>query len=67
MENNPFSGCSKLELINNSNSYFIQDDVIYNGFKTSVVGTLNKIKSKRLVLLEGIKTINRNSFWNCKD
>lgn len=66
MENNPFSGCSKLELINNSNSYFIQDDVIYNGFKTSVVGTLNKIKSKRLVLLEGIKTINRNSFWNCK-
>ena len=53
MENNPFSGCSKLELINNSNSYFIQDDVIYNGFKTSVVGTLNKIKSK-------ISSIRRN-------
>lgn len=66
MENNPFSGCSKLELINNSNAYFIKDDVIYNGFKTSVVGTLNKIRSERLVLLEGIKTINRNSFWNCK-
>ncbi len=66
MENNPFSGCSKLELINHSKAYFIKDDVIYNGFKTSVVGTLNKIKSKRLVLLEGIKTINRNSFWNCK-
>ena len=66
MENNPFSGCSKLELINNSNAYFIQDDVIYNGFKTSVVGTLNKIKSDNLVLLDGIKTINRNSFWNCK-
>lgn len=66
MENNPFSGCSKLELINNSKAYFIKDDVIYNGFKTSVVGALNKIKSKRLVLLDGIKTINRNSFWNCK-
>lgn len=66
MENNPFSGCSKLELINNSNAYFIKDDVIYNGFKTSVVGTLNKIKSDNLVLLDGIKTINRNSFWNCK-
>ena len=66
MENNPFSGCSKLEIINNSKSYFIKDDVIYNGFKTSVVGTLNKIKSKRLVLLDGIRTINRNSFWNCK-
>lgn len=66
MENNPFSGCSKLKLINNSKAYFIKDDVIYNSFKTSVVGTLNKIKSKRLVLLDGIKTINRNSFWNCK-
>lgn len=66
MENNPFSGCSKLSLINNSKSYYIQDDVIYNGFKTAVVGTLNKIKSKRLVILDGVKSINRNSFWNCK-
>lgn len=66
MENNPFSGCSKLALENHSKAYFIKDDVIYNGFKTSVVGTLNKIASERLVLLEGIKTINRNSFWNCK-
>ncbi len=66
MENNPFSGCSKLDLENNSKAYYIKDDVIYNGFKTSVVGTLNKIASDRLVLLEGVKTINRNSFWNCK-
>ena len=66
MENNPFSGCSKLELENHSKAYYIQDDVIYNGFKTSVIGTLNKITSDRLVLLDGIKTINRNSFWNCK-
>ena len=66
MENNPFSGCSKLELENHSKAYYIQDDVIYNGFKTSVIGTLNKITSDRLALLEGIKTINRNSFWNCK-
>lgn len=66
MENNPFSGCSKLELENHSKAYFIKDDVIYNGFKTAVIGALNKIVSERLVLLEGIKTINRNSFWNCK-
>ena len=65
MENNPFSGCSKLELINNSKTYYIKDDVIYNGFRNSVVGVLNKIKCKRLELIEGIKTINRNSFWNC--
>lgn len=66
MENNPFSGCSKLEIENHSKAYFIKDDVIYNGFRTAVVGTLNKIHSKRLFLLDGIKTINRNSFWNCK-
>lgn len=66
MENNPFSGCSKLEIENHSKAYFIKDDVIYNGFRTAVIGTLNKIRSKRLVLLDGIKTINRNSFWNCK-
>lgn len=66
MENNPFSGCSKLELENHSKSYYVQDDVIYNGFKTSVIGSLNKISSDRLILLDGIKTINRNSFWNCK-
>lgn len=66
MENNPFSGCSKLELLSKSNAYRIQDDVIYNGFMTAVIGNLNRIKSKNLVIPEGVKTINRNSFWNCK-
>lgn len=66
MENNPFSGCSKLNLINHSTSYFIQDNVIYNKYKNAVVGTLNKIHSDKLVLLPTVKTINRNSFWNCK-
>ena len=27
---------------------------------------MNKIASERLVILDGVKTINRNSFWNCK-
>ena len=66
IENNPFSGCSQLEIINHSSAYFIKDNVIYNGFKTAVVGALNKITSDRLEILEGVKTINRNSFWNCK-
>ena len=66
MENNPFSGCSKLELVSHSSAYTVKDDVIYNGYQTAVVGALNKIKTKRLVIPEGVKTINRNSFWNCK-
>lgn len=66
MENNPFSGCSKLELINHSDSYFIKDDVIYNGYKTAVIGSLSKIKSNHLEIMDGVESINRNSFWNCK-
>lgn len=65
MENNPFSGCENLEIENHSKSYFIKDDIIYNGFKTAVVGALSRIHTKQLVLLDGVKTINRNSFWNC--
>ena len=66
MENNPFSGCSKLELVSHSSAYVIRDDVIYNGYLTAVVGALNKIKSNKLVIPEGVNTICRNSFWNCK-
>ncbi len=65
MENNPFSGCSKLKLICKSSAYNVKDDVIYNRYNTAVVGVLNKIKAARLVIPEGVKTINRNSFWNC--
>ncbi len=65
MENNPFSGCSKLKLVNNSNSYNIIDDVIYDKYLKSVCGCLNSINTDCLTL-ENVKKINRNSFWNCK-
>lgn len=65
MENNPFSGCSKLKLDNKSKNYHIIDDVIYDKFKTSVCGSLNSIDTDCLTLLP-VKKINRNSFWNCK-
>jgi len=65
MENNPFSGCSKLKLDNKSLNYHIIDDVIYDKFKTSVCGSLNSIDTDCLNLLP-VKKINRNCFWNCK-
>lgn len=65
MENNPFSGCSKLKLDNKSPNYHIIDDVIYDKFKTSVCGSLNSIDTDCLNLLP-VKKINRNCFWNCK-
>lgn len=66
MENNPFSGCSHLKLINRSPRYVIQDDVIYNKNKTQVVGALNSIDTDCLALPETVTTICRNSFWNCR-
>lgn len=65
LENNPFSGCSKLNLINNSDNYIIKDDVIYDKYIESVIGSLNKINNKHLKLLN-VKRICRNAFWNCK-
>ena len=65
MKNNPFSGCSQLYLDNKSPYYHVIDSVIYNKFKTAVVGCINSIETDELKLLETTKSINRNSFWNC--
>ena len=65
LENNPFSGCSKLEVVNKSPYINIINKVIYNRFKTSVLGCINSIEAEELNLLP-IKSIGRNSFWNCK-
>lgn len=65
LENNPFSGCSKLEVINKSSYINIINKVIYNRFKSSVLGCINSIEADELVL-EPVKSIGRNSFWNCK-
>ncbi len=64
MENNPFSGCDKLDVENHTDAYHIVDKVIYNKYKNSVIGCLNSIKTDRLELLP-VKNICRNSFWNC--
>lgn len=65
LENNPFSGCSKLNIINNSLYYHIDNKVIYDKDYTSVIGCLNSIDTDELVL-KNVERICRNSFWNCK-
>lgn len=65
LENNPFSGCSKLNLINNSLRYNIVDKVIYDKDFKSVIGCLKSIDTDCLVLKD-VEIICRNSFWNCK-
>nr|MCR5462480.1 leucine-rich repeat protein [bacterium] len=58
-------GCSKINIINNSNYYNIVDGVIYDKDFSSVIGCLNSIDTDKLVLKD-VKRICRNSFWNCK-
>lgn len=65
LENNPFSGCTKINLVNKSDYYHIDDSVIYDKDYSSVIGCLNSINTDFLVLKD-VKRICRNSFWNCK-
>ena len=67
MENNPFSGCTKLSVENHSSFYHIENGVIYNKFRTTVIGCLNGTKADYLVIPDTVTLISRNSFWNCKD
>ncbi len=65
LENNPFSGCEKLDLINGSDYYHVIDKVIYNREMDTITGCLNSISCPELIL-QNVKRIGRNSFWNCK-
>ena len=65
IENNPFSGCEKLNIKNYSKYYHIEDCVIYDQDYSSVIGCLNSIDTDCLQL-KNVKRICRNAFWNCK-
>lgn len=66
MENNPFSGCTRLAIENHSLFYHFERGVIYNKYRTAVIGCLNGSKIERLVIPDTVTMISRNSFWNCK-
>lgn len=65
-ENMPFSGCTKLSVENHSPYYIFENGIIYNKFKTTIVGCLYKSQIEKLVVPETVTLISRNSFWNCK-
>ena len=66
MENNPFSGCSTLSLINESPFFYLENDVVYDAQKKKLLFALNKINCDELQILNSVEIIGRNSFWNCK-
>lgn len=66
LENNPFSGCDNLEIVNRSANYIFDQGVIYNKYRTAIIGCLNGTEADEIIIPETVKAINRNSFWNCK-
>lgn len=66
LENNPFSGCTKLNIKNHSPYYHFENGVIYNKFKTTIIGCLNGSQIERFEMPDSVTLISRNSFWNCK-
>ena len=65
-ENNPFSGCVNLSVINKSRSYIFELGIIYNRFKTTIVACLNNTVIEEYIIPETVTLISRNAFWNCK-
>lgn len=67
IKNNPFSGCKKLLHVNNeSKNYVMEDQILYNKNKSVIIGALESLNIDKLIIKEGVKSIGRNAFWNCK-
>jgi len=67
-ENNPFSGCENLKIVENKSKYYIiENGIIYNKFKTTIIGCLNTAEILEYVIPDSVTAISRNSFWNCNN
>ena len=65
MQNFPFSGCSKLKLQIKTSAYRNIDGIVYTGDMEELVGCLNGTVCENLCIPEGVKKIDRNSFYRC--
>ena len=67
-ENNPFSGCVNIsDIENDSLHYIFENGIIYNKYKTQIVGCLNNICPSSFEIPSSVTSIGRNSFWNCNN
>ena len=65
MENNPFSSCPSLTLVNRSPNFIFENDALYNKNITSIFYFAINSPSKAFTIPEGITTIQRHSFYGC--
>ena len=65
MENNPFSSCPSLTLVNHSPNFIFENDALYDRSRTSIFYFAINSPSKFFEIPEGITTIQRHSFFGC--
>ena len=65
MGNNAFSDCINIHLINDSPYFAYEDGVLYNKEKTTCMHYSMGSGIKNVKIASTVRTIGRNSFWNC--
>ncbi len=65
VENNPFSGCSRVKLVNHSPNFILEDDALYDRGRTSILYFATNSPAKSFEIPEGVTTIQRHSFYGC--
>ena len=56
----------KLKITNYSSRYHVENGVIYNCFRSVIIGCLNGTSIDKFIVPETVTSISRNAFWNCK-
>lgn len=66
MGNNPFSDCHNLILRNESPNFIYSDGALLNRNGTTILHYSQGRDSDDYVMPDSVRTVGRNSFWNCK-
>ena len=66
MGNNPFSDCHNIVLINNSPNFVYIDGALMNREMTTIIHYSHGRDADEYIMPDTVKTVGRNSFWNCK-
>lgn len=64
--NNPFSDCHHLTLVNNSPNFRYVDGALMNRNMTDILHYSHGRDCDEYIMPDTVRTIGRNSFWNCK-
>lgn len=64
--NNPFSDCHNLTLINHSSNYIYKDGALLDRHMTTIIHYSHGHNEDGYIMPDTVRTIGRNSFWNCK-